>query len=74
MPRNPRMTLDEVLEDMRSSGMSIGKEVLSHCLKNGVFPFGHVVGTSPTGRDAILIMRKDYESWAKEYLVPYANS
>lgn len=33
MPNKPRMTLDDVLEDMRAHGMPIGKGELSHCLK-----------------------------------------
>lgn len=74
MPNNPRMTLDEVATDMRSFGMSISKDILSHCLEQGVFPFGHVVGVSPTGARCFMIMRKDYEDWAQAYLVPYANS
>lgn len=68
MSKNPRMTLDDVLEDMRAHGMSIGKDVLSNCLKQGVFPFAHVIGSATSGRACFLIMRKDYEAWAEEYL------
>lgn len=68
MPKKPRMTMDDVLEDMRSHGMSMDKGVLSQCLKQGVFPFATVLGTSPTGKAKFLIMRRDYEKWAEEYL------
>lgn len=66
--KKPRMTLDDVLADMRSKGMPMEKRVLSECLKKGVFPFATVLGISPTGRANFLIMRRDYEQWAKEYL------
>lgn len=64
----PRMTLDDVLADMRQHGMSIEKSTLSECLKRGVFPFATVISTGPTGRTNFLIMRRDYERWAEEYL------
>ena len=35
--KKPRMTLDDVLEDMRQHGMPMQKQVLSECLKKGVF-------------------------------------
>lgn len=66
--RKPRMTLDDVLVDMRANGMPMQKQVLSECLKQGIFPFARVIGTGPTGRAIFLIMRRDYENWAKEYL------
>ena len=68
MPRSPRMTTDDVLEDMRAHGMSISKTTLLACMKDGVFPFAHVIGIGPTGRVNLLIMRKGYEVWAEEYL------
>lgn len=68
MQKNPRMTLDDVIDDMRSRGMPMNKANLSHCLKEGIFPFAHVIGYSPTGRANFLIMRRDYEVWADEYL------
>ena len=66
--KKPRMTLDDVLADMGSKGMPMEKRVLSECLKKGVFPFATVLGISPTGRANFLIMRRDYEQWAEEYL------
>lgn len=74
MPKNPRMTLEEVTSDMRKYGMSISKDVLAHCLEQGIFPFGRVVSTSPAGRCCFMIMRKDYEDWAAAYLAAYASS
>lgn len=71
MPKSPRMTIDDVLNDMRAHGMSIGKQTLCHCLREGIFPFAHIIGTGPTGRTDFLIMRKDYEQWAEEYLEIY---
>lgn len=71
MPKSPRMTVDDVLDDMRAHGMSIGKVALCRCLKEGVFPFAHIIGTGPTGKTTFLIMRKDYDAWAEEYLEIY---
>ena len=68
MPKKPRMTLDDVLADMRAHGMPMEKGVLSQCLKEGIFPFAHVLCTGPNGREHFLIMRKDYDKWADEYL------
>ena len=62
------MTLDDVLADMRAHGMPMEKRTLSECLKNGVFPFATLLGISPSGRTNFLIMRRDYEIWADEYL------
>lgn len=70
MPKSPRMTLDEILDDMRLNGMSMGKDLLIACLRDGVFPFAHIVVNS-NGRANHLIMRKDYEAWAEDYLYQY---
>ena len=67
MPKKPRMTLDDVLADMRAHGMSMGKSSLITCLKAGIFPFAHIIG-EPSGKTNFLIMRRDYEKWAEEYL------
>lgn len=68
MSKSPRMTLDDVLADMRAHGMSMEKKALSQCLKEGIFPFAHILSTGATGRTTFLIMRKDYEEWAEKYL------
>lgn len=63
----PRMTLDDVLADMRQHGMRMSKELLTECLKQNVFPFcKNIVMTG--NRNNFIIMRKDYESWARKYL------
>lgn len=74
MKISPRMTVDDVLLDMRSHGMSIGKGALCHCLREGIFPFAHIIGVGQTGRTDFLIMRKDYEAWAEEYLYGYCSA
>ena len=68
MTKSPRMTTDDVLADMRSHGMSISKPALLARLKDGVFPFAHIINDVTNGRANFLIMRKDYEAWADEYL------
>ena len=68
MPKSPRMTTDDVLADMRAHGMSISKSSLIACIRDGVFPFAHIISNGPTGRANILILRKDYETWASKYL------
>ena len=68
MPKSPRMTTDDVLADMRAHGMSISKPSLIACIRDGVFPFAHIISNGPTGRANILILRKDYETWASKYL------
>ena len=66
--KKPRMTLDDVLLDMRELGMKMNKKHISQCMKDGTFPFGKVISVGPTGRTTFLIMRKDYERWANEFL------
>lgn len=66
MPR-PRMTLDDVLTEMQKYGMSMSKTTLVKCIRQGVFPFAHTLdGTC-------VIMRKDFEDWVAEYLIPYSE-
>ena len=71
MSKKPRMTLDDVLSDMRAHGMGMDKRVLSQCLKEGIFPFAKILGIGPTGKANFLIMRRDYEIWAQEYLYSF---
>lgn len=66
MKKSPRMTLDEVLEDMRAHGMKMGKALLTECLKQNVFPFCKNV-TMESGQNNFIIMRRDYNEWADEY-------
>lgn len=65
---SPRMTIDDVLNDMRSKGMPMSKKTLCECLKKEIFPWAHTISTGPNGRNNYLIMRRDYLNWAKEYL------
>ena len=63
----PRMTLREVVDAMRSYGMSMSDSVLAESIKKGIFLFGDYVD------GAYIIMRKDFEDWAAEYLLPYTE-
>jgi len=68
MSKKPRMTFDDVLEDMRAHGMSMGKDLLTLCFNQGIFPFAHIITHPKTGNIQYLILRKDYEDWARQYL------
>ena len=74
MNKKPRMTLDDVANDMRAHGMAIEKGILSQCLKEKIFPFAHIVSVGETGRTTFLIMRKDYEEWARDYLYAFCDN
>lgn len=69
MPK-PRMALRDVCADMRLRGMSMSQKSLADGIALGAFPFGTVLSVSDTGVRNILILRKDYEAWADEYLGP----
>lgn len=71
--RNPRMTTKELMEDMRGRGLPMTLATISECLKSGIFPFGHVLNEGTSGRTTFLILRKDYERWAEEYLDAYTS-
>lgn len=67
--QKPRMTVNEVLKDMRSKGFSISPKTFNEGIEAGCFPFVSVLSQGEaTGRKNLLIMRKDYEAWANEYL------
>lgn len=68
MDVKPRMTIQEVCRDMRERGMPISPKSLSDGIQVGAFPFGKVLSVSGTGIRNILILRKDYEAWARDYL------
>lgn len=65
---NPRMSVHEVMAEMRKRGMAISQYVLADGIEQGMFPFGQVVRKGPTGKRCFLILRKDFESWAQEHL------
>lgn len=66
-----RMTLDDVLFDMRSRGVSMAKGALGDLIENGTIPIGVVRrNTKPNGKPSskrvFLIFRTDYLRWADE--------
>lgn len=61
-----RITMMEIMADMRSCGYSISQKRLSDGMAAGVFPFGTLVSTGETGRRTFQILRRDYESWKNE--------
>lgn len=64
---SPRMTMDEVLEDMRAHGMKMSKALLTECFVQEIFPFCRNVKL-PSGSNNFIIMRRDYNEWASVYL------
>lgn len=65
---SPRMILDDVLFEMRKHGMSMSKTTLVEGIRQGVFPFAHALDGT------YVIMRKDFEDWARDYLLPFDRS
>lgn len=63
-----RMTLQDVMVDMRSRGLRMNMASISTGIKCGAFPFGKVLNVGGTGRATFLILRSDYERWADENL------
>lgn len=61
----PRMTLREVVDAMRKYGMSMSDSTLADGIESGIFPFGHYISGT------YIIMRKDFEDWVADYLLPY---
>lgn len=66
-----RMTIDQVVRDMRRRGIPIGQKTLSDGIANGTFPFGSVISVGETGRRTVMILSKAYYQWADEKLGPY---
>lgn len=64
----PRMTLNEVLTEMRSRGMSMGQATLADMIEAGKVPFATLIGYGDAGRRSFLILRADFEEWADKYL------
>lgn len=65
---NPRMTLKDVAEDMKSRGCNLAMRTIADRIEDGTFPFGKITGTGSTGRRTFMILRRDYETWAEQYL------
>jgi hypothetical protein len=61
-----RMTMIEVMNDMRDCGFHISQKTLSDGMVAGVFPFGTLLSTGKTGRRTFMILRRDYEIWKNE--------
>lgn len=61
-----RMTMNEVMDDMRVCGFPISQKTLSDGMVAGVFPFGTLLSTGQTGRRTFMILRRDYETWKNE--------
>jgi hypothetical protein len=66
----PKMTINEVIGDMRERGFRISQQRFTKCAHQGVFPFVTLIQTSED-RQSFLIFRKNYEEWADEYLGGY---
>jgi hypothetical protein len=66
----PKMTINEVIGDMRERGFKISQQRFTQCAHQGVFPFVTLIQTSED-RQSFLIFRKNYEEWADEYLGGY---
>lgn len=64
---SPRMTLKEVLDDMRNRGMGINTVTFNKYLDRGFFPFIEIVNVGETGRRTFLIFRSEYEAWANKF-------
>ena len=66
-----RMTLDDVLDDMRSRGVRMQKSALGNLIENKTIPIGTVWrNKKPNGKESsrrtFLIFRTDYLRWANE--------
>ena len=64
----PRMTIKEVVDDMRRRGMGMTNKTVTDNIAAGIFPFGTVLNVGETGRRTFLIFRRDYEAWADRCL------
>lgn len=67
--KKPKMTMNEVITDMRERGFAISQKRFKECVLQGVFPFATVFDIG--GQRRFFIFRKDYEAWANDYLGGY---
>lgn len=67
----PKMTLQDVFDDMKKRGFLLNYRSFQSGLEQGMFPFVRILGVGPSGRRTYMIFRKDYEIWADEYLGGY---
>lgn len=64
MKRSPlTMTLNDVCQLFRSYGIPMELGRLADDIANGIYPFGRVIKTSPTGRRSFEIWRVDVEAF-----------
>lgn len=68
--KKPRMTAEDIRQDLRTRGMPMSTALIYQCIKNGKFPFVTVLNVGVTGRISFLVLRKDYETWADENIGP----
>ena len=68
-----RMTLEQLVQDVRLRNVPMDKNMLSNLIADGTFPIGKVIKTSPSGRRTILVLASDYYPWADQKLGPYAE-
>ena len=64
-----RMTVAEVMQDMRRRGQPISHSFLCDLMASGECPFATHLRTGATGRRTFLILRKDYENWINANLL-----
>ena len=61
-----RMTLEDVVQELRRHGISMSKKTLADGTSQRVFPFGQEIRTGKTGRRTFIIMKADFEKWLEE--------
>lgn len=69
--KRPKMSSNEVIEDMRRRGFRIGYRSLTIGFEKGIYPFIRLMGVGESGRKSFLILRKEYEKWADENIGGY---
>lgn len=69
--KRPKMTINEVITDMRERGFKISQPRFIKCIEMGIFPFVKVISFGGECKNSFLIFRKDYEAWANDYLGGY---
>lgn len=60
------MTFNQLMEELRERGMSIGQEKLKAAIRAGIMPFAHYI---PMGRDEYIIWRKGFNEWAAQHSI-----
>ncbi len=68
-----RMTLEQLVQDMRRRNVHLDKKNLSNLICDGTFPIGKVLNVTTTGHRNILVLASDYYPWADQKLGPYVE-